>query len=141
MEGLKDPVKIGKELYKTYRSYIRDNMQLNDVYQEERDELYKEGSSASLMQSPVIELTPTYESSKTVSEEYSNNTEMEKFFNEGLFAEDSKKGRKPRQLYTHQIKAIESFRNDKNLIVTTGTGSGKTECFLMPVTESLVKEA
>lgn len=29
----------------------------------------------------------------------------------------------------------------KNLIVTTGTGSGKTECFIIPIINHLLREA
>jgi len=49
-------------------------------------------------------------------------------------------------LYTHQINAIlKSLEKDKagnlkNLVVTTGTGSGKTECFTLPIFNSLLKE-
>ena len=32
-------------------------------------------------------------------------------------------------------------RDKKHLVVTTGTGSGKTECFLLPIVESLVRES
>ena len=46
-----------------------------------------------------------------------------------------------RQLYKHQIKAIEILSSNKrNTVVTTGTGSGKTECFLIPILNSLLKE-
>ena len=44
--------------------------------------------------------------------------------------------------YTHQGKAIhETLANDKSLIVMTGTGSGKTESFLMPILGKLAIEA
>ena len=33
------------------------------------------------------------------------------------------------QLYRHQLRAIEASKS-KNIIVASGTGSGKTECFL-----------
>ena len=32
--------------------------------------------------------------------------------------------------FTHQLKALTSVLNGKDLFVSTGTGSGKTECFL-----------
>src|ERR1700730_15026080 len=42
--------------------------------------------------------------------------------------------------YTHQSKAIrEVLVNDKNLLIMTGTGSGKTESFLMPVLGKLAR--
>jgi ATP-dependent helicase YprA (DUF1998 family) len=44
--------------------------------------------------------------------------------------------------YTHQRKAVlESLVNDKNLLIMTGTGSGKTESFLMPILGKLAREA
>ena len=43
--------------------------------------------------------------------------------------------------YTHQAEALEQFRKGKSLVVTTGTGSGKTEAFLYPVLSKLAMEA
>ena len=44
--------------------------------------------------------------------------------------------------YTHQARAlVESIRNGKSVVVTTGTGSGKTESFLMPLLAKLATEA
>lgn len=39
------------------------------------------------------------------------------------------------QLYSHQDKAIKRVLELKNTIVATGTGSGKTEAFLIPIVE------
>jgi hypothetical protein len=45
-------------------------------------------------------------------------------------------------LYYHQQKAFETVTNSRaNLIVATGTGSGKTECFLLPLLHELLSEA
>lgn len=44
-------------------------------------------------------------------------------------------------LYEHQVGAIEAVSRDrKNLLVCTGTGSGKTESFLFPLFNELIKE-
>lgn len=45
-----------------------------------------------------------------------------------------------RCLYLHQEQAIRKAYNGGNLIVTTGTGSGKTETFLIPVFDELLRE-
>lgn len=46
-----------------------------------------------------------------------------------------------RQLYEHQEKAIRAVvEQQQNIIVATGTGSGKTECFLIPMLNMLLKE-
>lgn len=47
-----------------------------------------------------------------------------------------------RSPYTHQAQALESFLSRRrNLIVATGTGSGKTETFLFPIMAALALEA
>ena len=35
--------------------------------------------------------------------------------------------------YKHQAKAIKAWAEGKDLVVSTGTGSGKTECFIWPI--------
>lgn len=46
-------------------------------------------------------------------------------------------------LYEHQARALSSYLGPEreNLIVATGTGSGKTECFLLPMVAQLHEEA
>lgn len=43
--------------------------------------------------------------------------------------------------FVHQIKALEAAVAGKNLFVATGTGSGKTECFMWPLMAKLATEA
>lgn len=44
--------------------------------------------------------------------------------------------------YEHQLKAWEVLTNPipKSAIITSGTGSGKTECFMMPILNDLIQE-
>ena len=45
-------------------------------------------------------------------------------------------------LYTHQEEALlASFGDSPNLLVATGTGSGKTEAFVLPILARILKEA
>ena len=43
-------------------------------------------------------------------------------------------------LYTHQEEALIKASNNKNILISTGTGSGKTEAFLLPIINHLLKE-
>lgn len=43
--------------------------------------------------------------------------------------------------FEHQVKALECFLSGKDLFVSTGTGSGKTECFLWPIISKSIDEA
>ena len=44
-----------------------------------------------------------------------------------------------RPLYSHQEAAIQAAVNGENVVVATGTGSGKTECFAIPMLDALLK--
>lgn len=46
-----------------------------------------------------------------------------------------------RPLYSHQEEAIELIKSGRSVVVTTGTGSGKTECFLYPILNELLYDA
>lgn len=43
--------------------------------------------------------------------------------------------------FAHQISALEAATSGENLFVSTGTGSGKTECFMWPLLAKLASEA
>lgn len=45
-----------------------------------------------------------------------------------------------RPLYVHQVKAIEKSLAGRNYAVVTDTGSGKTECFLLPILNDILAE-
>jgi len=44
------------------------------------------------------------------------------------------------RLFTHQAAALDAIRNGESVIVTTGTASGKTLCYLLPVLETLTRD-
>lgn len=45
-----------------------------------------------------------------------------------------------RPLYLHQDRAIEKVVGGRNVVIATGTGSGKTEAFLIPILDHLLRE-
>eukprot|EP00557_Chaetoceros_sp_GSL56_P009931 CAMPEP_0176482538 /NCGR_PEP_ID=MMETSP0200_2-20121128/3429_1 /TAXON_ID=947934 /ORGANISM="Chaetoceros sp., Strain GSL56" /LENGTH=1289 /DNA_ID=CAMNT_0017878861 /DNA_START=172 /DNA_END=4038 /DNA_ORIENTATION=+ len=44
-----------------------------------------------------------------------------------------------RKLYSHQVKAVEAVLDGKHTLVCTGTGSGKSMCFLLPILAHVMK--
>jgi len=44
------------------------------------------------------------------------------------------------RFYTHQAEAIEAIRRGENVVVVTGTASGKTLCYNVPVIETLLND-
>ncbi len=46
-----------------------------------------------------------------------------------------------RELYSHQATAIDRVHDGKSIVIVTGTASGKTLCYTIPVLEALLQEA
>lgn len=94
-----------------------------------------------IFQPPFIESTPRYQVGKRFADlDLGDATQT-------LFASltESHEGKKPLLFdppYTHQARALEAvLRDGHSLVVTTGTGSGKTETFLLPLLAKLATEA
>lgn len=105
---------------------------------EQRRELLDEDGVIS--QAPFIESTPRYQTSRRFSD-----LELDPAAQQ-LFASLTSNAGGTRLLYdppyTHQAKALEwTMRDGLSLAVTTGTGSGKTESFLLPMLAKLAQEA
>lgn len=94
-----------------------------------------------LYRAPFIESTPRYTTDRSFAD-LGLDPEVQK-----LFASLTSSGGGMSQLlhdppYSHQAHAMESAaRNGRSLVVTTGTGSGKTESFLLPMLANLAAEA
>lgn len=91
-----------------------------------------------LFRNPYIESSPAYVSEKNGIQNISDFPEWLKefFFNlseEGLGVYQSP--------FLHQIEALKTAYAGKDLFVSTGTGSGKTECFMWPLLAKLAYEA
>lgn len=138
---MNDPIKIYNEICSSYYKYIGSGLPFFcEEYNQERNKLIKEPGTIS--QPPIIEIVPKYHEKATLRDfcaTESINPELDDFVNCGLF---SQSGHVERKLYDHQYEALKAAHIDhKSIIVTTGTGSGKTECFLLPVIADLVKES
>lgn len=90
-----------------------------------------------LFQEPYLELLPQYVQSEQTLNELAAEIdlpEFAEFMGAGLLRGISR-------LYTHQADALRSTRQGRDVVVTSGTGSGKTEAFLVPVLARLTDES
>ena len=138
---MNDPIRIFEDIRNAYLKYISSGLPFfRKEYSQERDRLMEE--SGTICQPPIIELVPKYHEKASLREFCSNegvSQELNDFVNCGLFTNS---GSLERKLYDHQYAALkEAHINRKNIVVTTGTGSGKTECFLLPVIADIIKES
>lgn len=133
-----DLVGLYERLNRVYRMYIESAFPLRYEFlnHERRSLLSQDGI---LSQPPLLETIPIYPSSgntlsmscKLLPPEYRDLAHLaKKILPEGT------------ELYQHQWEALqEVILNNRDIVVTTGTGSGKTECFLLPIFAELVKDS
>lgn len=138
---MNNPIKIFNEIFDAYFKYINSGLPFcRDEYNQERNALIKE--TGTICQPPIIEIVPKYHEKATLKEFCINegvSHELNDFVSTGLFVDNNKQ---ERRLYDHQYASLkEAHLNRKHIVVTTGTGSGKTECFLLPVIADLISES
>jgi ATP-dependent helicase YprA (DUF1998 family) len=90
-----------------------------------------------LWQSPYIELPMDYEKSVGGFGALGLSAALQGFFNH---LAENKLGVFP-EPFRHQTESLTSFLAGNDVFVATGTGSGKTECFLWPILAKLFMEA
>jgi Distinct helicase family with a unique C-terminal domain including a metal-binding cysteine cluster len=138
---MNNPVKIWKELKSIYLKYIDSGFPLiEDQLVTERRQILD--APAAICQPPIIEFVPKYRETCTLMDlckKIGISQDFASFAQAGLFQDLQGN---PRSLYQHQEDAIfYAVRERKHIVVTTGTGSGKTECFLLPIVNDLVVES
>ena len=129
-----DPLEAAKEIEGSYKRYLKTLLAPRDEklatsFDAEVD------SSDLLTKGPILEMTPPYATGATCRELIA-----EGVLHPGFAALDSAALPLDQPLYIHQEKAIRKFVAGRNLVVSTGTGSGKTESFLIPIINHLIAE-
>jgi DEAD/DEAH box helicase domain-containing protein len=150
---MKDPIGIYENLKEAYFKYIDTAFSVDDAEFKSirKAEYLPEGKDENnvLAQEPYLELIKPYPSSgKKITDlkleditdssgnhYFSKQQELELFQH---FCLSGLVGDFP--LYQHQIDMIKNYALGKNCIITTGTGSGKTESFLLPLFAYLTKQ-
>ena len=138
-----DPIKAFEEIKDSFKLYVKTRFatQFPSIEKEREEILNKEGF---FYKNPYIELIPTYKTSdkkisdlktedlKSLSESQVKN--FQSFVQSGLMDQSLK-------LYEHQHQMLTKSLGGQNTVITSGTGSGKTESFLLPLFAHLIKES
>jgi len=129
-----DTLKTSGLITDTYRRYLRSILPLRDakIAQALTNAI---NESPMLTKGPLLEATPPYATGAT----------LRRLIDEGVLSPAFRDLDGPalpldRPLYRHQEEAIRKAALGRNLVIATGTGSGKTESFLLPILNHLLEE-
>ncbi|WP_080796231.1 DEAD/DEAH box helicase [Corynebacterium pacaense] len=129
-----DPVEASERISLDYRRYLK-TMLSPSTPSISRELGRAVDESDSLTRGPILQLTPPFATGRSSRELIAEQLLCGSFSRlaSHSFALD-------RPLYRHQESAVRKIRNGRNLIVSTGTGSGKTESFLIPIIDELLRQ-
>ena len=135
-----NPIKASDNIRKEFISYIETTFSFADTLLKNQFDISLQNIISS---GPWLEINDVFKTGLSIDELIEAKV-LSPLFKE-IEAYKKQKGYKfilptNRKLYFHQQKAIETIVSGKNAIVSTGTGSGKTNCFLIPVINELLKE-
>lgn len=129
-----NPIKTTNDISQKYTDYLQSMFFVKDqdIYKQVNSILSERGK---FIKGPFIEITPPFVGGAS----------LETLISEGVISKEFYKIKDEfpidRNLYNHQEKAIRKIASEKkNIVVATGTGSGKTECFMIPIINELMRE-
>lgn len=127
-----NPIELANQIEERYRRYLKTTFYFKDPAL--RKSFEEALDSGRLSKGPYLEATPVFKRGQTPRALF-----------EGLLGFQPDEGfliamQGDRPLYRHQEEAIRRVSNGSNVIVATGTGSGKTEAFLYPILLHLYQE-
>jgi ATP-dependent helicase YprA (DUF1998 family) len=131
-----DPVLFTNELNNTFRRYLYTANMTSDSEPDLQDQFWTElNQTERIVHGPLIHCIPSYKQGLTLKEiiDAGKNPKVSSKF----LSLPADQFDPTRSLYSHQIQALRLAEKGHNLIVATGTGSGKTECFLLPIIQSV----
>ncbi len=127
-----NPFSLKNNLETRYIRYLKTLFPISDT--ELRILFNNELESGTFIRGPFIEIAPPYEKGESIKELIQQGILSELFLD---FSEDIL----PERLYLHQSEAIRKIIVEKkNIVIASGTGSGKTESFLIPIINELFRQ-
>ncbi|MEA4884825.1 MAG: DEAD/DEAH box helicase [Clostridia bacterium] len=130
-----DPIRMSREIAEAYFGYLSTTFDFRDKALRDQFE-HKLREPGRLVRGPIVQATPPFVKAATLRDLVSEGILSSLFTHASPRSVDL-----DRPLYKHQEEAIRKMiSGQRNVVVATGTGSGKTECFMIPVCNYLMRE-
>lgn len=126
-----DPIQESKFIENEFREYLKDTFNFSD--KEYQAQFIKELNEQSIYKGPYLDVMLPFVTTKSINELIVDGKISPLFRKLSDIDLDQK-------LYKHQEEAINKICNGRNVVITTGTGSGKTESFLYPILNTILKD-
>lgn len=132
-----NPIDAARTIENSYREYISTTIHFSDAdLQHQLEDILNR--SEYLAKGPYLEAAPPYRKGRSISELVQEGVVCRSLLTLGN--SDRSKFDPDRPLYVHQERALRKATEGRNFAVVTGTGSGKTECFLLPILNDILSE-
>jgi len=130
---------LRKQLVSDFSQYVNSFLRIRD--EQISSFLQQEMERGTLWPEPLIQLNPSFEKD-TLAEELVDRNVLDSrcsaIFKRGK--SPSNPTGNPLRLFSHQVEAIYKAREGRNYILTTGTGSGKSLSYILPIVDAVLKE-
>ena len=132
-----DPIAVSERISDAYTRYLGSLITPSDpLLAAGLRAAIDQAANQGLVKGPYLETTPPYLKGKSANELIE-----EGVLSPGFSKLTSGELSLDRPLYWHQEQSIRKVRAGRNVVVATGTGSGKTESFLLPILDALRRES
>lgn len=131
-----DVFNLRSQLIDDYSAYISSFINIKDerIY----DHVHQKLQTGALWPDPLIQLNPTFEPGAWIDDLVHAKT-LHPLCRE-IFRLKSADGKnKPLRLHKHQTDAITAAQSGDNYVLTTGTGSGKSLAYIIPIVDHVLK--
>lgn len=137
-----NPIQTKTKIEERLRNYARQSIPIERAHPDYTEKLnsFFGREETALLQQPYLELLPRYKQGETLAD--LRDQGVIHSVTAEIFADYFGRSGRPQDitLHSHQAEAIRHARDNHNLVVCSGTGSGKTESFLIPIIDHLVRE-
>jgi ATP-dependent helicase YprA (DUF1998 family) len=132
---------LRNQLIKEYGEYVRSFINILDGRIAEKVE--KEMEEGLLWPDPLIQLNPSFEFGEQIDELVDAgilHQECRKIFRRDKDKPESLGVGKPLRLHKHQAEAVKVAQGGHNYVLTTGTGSGKSLAYIIPIVDHVLRQ-
>lgn len=128
---------VRDKLVEDYRSYISSFIRIQD----ERIRRLVDDSLADglLWPDPLIQMNPSFEPGERINELVDSGELHEECRNVFRIKPETQGKGRPLRLHRHQADAVRAARGGGNYVLTTGTGSGKSLSYIVPIVDHVLR--